>query len=229
MKKILIIFIMGIFLTGCNKGVSQEIFDKLDSDYILLQKEYTDLLLEHEKITNENSEIEKRYSDLNADFTYLENELHNLLTERNSTIYGISHFKDIAFLLPSAWEVVKEDDIAYYYPEEGLLMVYTTDLEYDTSDLRVSQHRELLDTLYNSLTSSASKYKEIGNRDVDTNISPLAKEYSYYSDYEDGTYENRAIAFAYKDTLYVFVLAQPDKIADSTIYSDIINSIVSIR
>lgn len=229
MKKILLICIVSVLLTGCSKRVSQEVFDKLDSDYILLQKEYTDLLLEHEKNINVNSEIEKRYSELNADFSDLKNKLNNLLNEKNNIIYGVSHFKDIAFLMPNTWEVVKEDDIAYYYPEEGLLMVYATDLEYDTSDLRVSQHRELLDTLFDSLSSSASEYKEIGNRDVDTSISSLAKEYSYYSDYENGTYENKTFAFAYKDTLYVFVLAQPDKITDSTKYSDIISSVVSIR
>ena len=223
MKKLLIICIMGILLTGCSKGVSQEVFNSLDNDYNSLQKEYDKLLLEHEKITEEKSEIEKKYSELNADFTNLENRLND------SDVYGVSCFKGIAFLMPTSWEVVNQDDIAYYYPEEGILMLRAVDLEIDTSGFGTSQHKEMLDMFFESLSNSSDEYKEIGAWYIDTKISSMAKEVSYYSDYNGVTHENKTFAFACKDTLYTFTFAQPDKITDIDIYDNIINSVIIVQ
>ena len=220
---IVLIVLLSIFLTGCSTGVSKEEYNDLKTDFDELQEEQTN-------IVEEKSEIEKDYEELNDSFENLQNDLVSLQNnDIGNMVYGVGRAEDIAFCIPSTWEVVENDNTIYYYPEDGVLMVQISDTGTDTTLIRESLQKEMLGTFSDAIIASSTNYIEIESRFIDTSFGSVAKEISYYSDYDGITYENKTFAFAYKYLLYTFTFAQPNELKDSDLYDNIINSIIIIK
>jgi hypothetical protein len=138
--------------------------------------------------------------------------------------YKIYLTKDLAYHIPSTWEVVNNDNITYYYPETGFLMVQAFDTGRDDYPAD-----ELLDGFLSGLSDSVSDYDEISTGYIDIGSDIEAKEVMYYGIYDNIKYANRVVAFYLGDTVYAFAYAQPTEIKDMPVYEEVISSITTLN
>lgn len=139
-------------------------------------------------------------------------------------------FNQITYQVPTEWDVRNNDDIVYYYPKTGFLMLQKSNIR-DSSNMTTDEKETLLDSFEAGVSDSTDSYEKIDSKQVFVDTDILAREISFYTVLNDERYESKTIIFPYKDCVYSLCFANPKEIVknDLDIFNNIINSVVGIK
>lgn len=107
MKRVILMCIVGLLLTGCSKGVSQETFNKLNNDYEEIQKEYQEIKALYDELYLENEDNKNSFKDYFDKYTglYAEKKKGSLVEAWGETTFlncesSMVGDKNIQFIVP---------------------------------------------------------------------------------------------------------------------------------
>lgn len=173
---------------------------------------------------DEYSEMISKVDNLETENEKLKEENNNLQIKIDDIIPTSIHIlKDIAYAVPSDWETVTDDDITYYYPESGGLLMVSITLGDSLFDMALSDVRK---SFLSGIEKGSTNFESISSETKIICNDITAIDSSYYSDYNNVRYENHLIAFATNKYVYSFVIAAPQKNIENNQFNKIIESIV---
>lgn len=141
MKKLLIVCIIGLLLTGCSKGIPQETFDNLDSEYSILQNKYDELLTEHNNLQNDIKELRLSYSALEV-----ENNENKEMYSEYLTKYGELLAETVGDDILNAWGVTTFGSV-----ESGLISNNSVQLVVTIDKATADNLKSISEQLFNGI------------------------------------------------------------------------------